>query len=211
MRARSPAQCLVSLAEAARTAVSVGHNWMVLDQRVSEVVASPLPDTVAIIDVRSLPPRLPDEIEMPGSESGPLLSVAVAPDESIAIVTAALKISPADPASTVPNHRMTVIDLTQLPPRAIGTPTTGASPTACRSIGPARWRWSPAGPTARCRSAPSRARPSRLRARWRSAARRTAARATCPSVRTGAAHCSRADAAQRIPIEGEASAIRTAE
>ena len=65
----------------AQIAVSVNDNKMMLDNGVPKVVANPPPDTVAIIDMKSLPPRLIDEIEAPASVAGPPLSVAVAPDE----------------------------------------------------------------------------------------------------------------------------------
>jgi len=112
----------------AQIAVSVNDNKMMLDNGVPKVVANPLPDTVAIIDMKTLPPRLVDEIEAPASVAGPPLSVAVAPDESIALVTSAMKVSPSDPSKLAPDNRMSVIDLTQRPARVLATLTTGNSP-----------------------------------------------------------------------------------
>jgi DNA-binding beta-propeller fold protein YncE len=120
--------CLTTAAGMAQVAVSVNDNKMVLDNGVPRVVANPQPDTVAIIDMKSMPPRLLDEIEVPASVAGPPLSVAVAPDESLALVTSAVKVSPTDPSKTVPDNRLSVIDLTMRPPRVIATLTTGASP-----------------------------------------------------------------------------------
>ncbi len=120
--------CLTTAAGMAQIAVSVNDNKMVLDNGVPRVVANPQPDTVAIIDMKSMPPRLLDEIEVPASVAGPPLSVAVAPDESLALVTSAVKVSPTDPSKTVPDNRLSVIDLTMRPPRDIATLTTGASP-----------------------------------------------------------------------------------
>jgi len=101
---------------------------MVLENGVPKVAANPQPDTVAIIDLKTLPPRLLDEINVPGSEAGPPLSVAVSPDESIALVTAAMKVSPTDATKVLPDNRMSVIDLTLRPPQVIATLTTGAAP-----------------------------------------------------------------------------------
>ncbi len=112
----------------AQIAVSVNNNKMVLDNGVPKVVANPQPDTVAIIDMKSMPPRLPDEINVPASVAGPPVSVAVMPDETLALVTAAMKVSPADATKAVPDNRMSVIDLTMRPPQVIATLTTGASP-----------------------------------------------------------------------------------
>jgi DNA-binding beta-propeller fold protein YncE len=124
----SAAPCMAPLAAAAQIAVSVNDNKMVLDNGVPKMVTNAAPDTVAIIDMRTMPPRLLDEIEAPGSVVGPPLSVAVAPDESIALVTAAQKISPTDPTKAIADNRMSVIDLTQRPPRVVATLGTGASP-----------------------------------------------------------------------------------
>jgi DNA-binding beta-propeller fold protein YncE len=122
------AVCLAATGAVAQIAVSVNDNKMVLDNGVPRLVANPQPDTLAIIDMKSLPPRLLDEIDVPGSVVGPPLSVAVAPDESLALVTSAMKISPNDATRSVPDNRMSVIDLTQRPPRILATLTTGASP-----------------------------------------------------------------------------------
>ena len=119
---------LLPLASAAQIAVSVNDNKMVLDNGVPKVAANPQPDTVAIIDMKTMPPRLIDEIEAPASVAGPPLSVAVAPDETIALVTSAMKVSPTDPSKVVPDNRMSVIDLTQRPARILATLPTGASP-----------------------------------------------------------------------------------
>jgi DNA-binding beta-propeller fold protein YncE len=68
-------------------------------------------DTVAIIDMRSNPPRIVSELEVGGSVVGPPSSVAISPKEEIALVTAAEMIDPADPTRRVPNDKLTVIDL----------------------------------------------------------------------------------------------------
>jgi DNA-binding beta-propeller fold protein YncE len=131
LRCRQPVVPWLLLAPfgvAAQIAVSVNDNKMVLDNGVAKVVANAAPDTVAVIDMKTMPPRLLDEIEVPGSVVGPPLSVAVAPDESLALVTSAQKLSPTDATKTVADNRMSVIDLTQRPPRIVATLTTGASP-----------------------------------------------------------------------------------
>ena len=130
------AALVASFGATAQIAVSVNDNKLVLDNGVPKVVANAPPDTVAIIDMKSLPPRLLDEIEVPGSVAGPPLSVAVAPDESIALVSSGQKISPADPTKLVNDNRLSVIDLTQRPPRVVAKLNTGAAPAGV-SINPA--------------------------------------------------------------------------
>ena len=106
-------------------AVSANDNKAVLVDGKTTVVPNPAPDTVAIIDLRASPPRLVAEIDAPASVIGPPTSVAVAPDESIALVTAAMKKSATDPSRQVPDSRVSVIDLTVRPPQVIATLTAG--------------------------------------------------------------------------------------
>ena len=110
----------------AQLAVSANDNKVVLDNGVVKTVANPAPDTVSVIDLGQFPPKLLAEIAVPTSVVGPPLSVAVAPDESIALVTAAEKIDPKDPTKRIPDNRVSVIDLRASPPRVIATLEAGA-------------------------------------------------------------------------------------
>jgi len=127
------ATCLSAGSVLAQFAVSVNDNKMVLDNGVPKVVANPQPDTVAIIDMKAMPPRLLDEINVPGSVAGPPLSVAVTPDETLALVAAAMRVSPNDATKVVADNRMSVIDLSLRPPQLIATLTTSASPAGVSS------------------------------------------------------------------------------
>jgi len=112
----------------AQLAVSANDNKVTLVNGVSTVVQNPPPDTVAIIDLKQFPPKLLAEIEAPTSVAGPPLSVAITPDESLALVTAAMRIDPNDPTKQVPNNRLSVIDLQASPPKVIAQLETGKSP-----------------------------------------------------------------------------------
>jgi DNA-binding beta-propeller fold protein YncE len=91
-------------------------------------------DTVSIIDMKASPPKLIAEIEVAASVAGPPTSVAVAPNESFALVTAAEKIDPADATKRIPNDVVTVIDLSAARPslidRAKGAVSKSAPPPA---------------------------------------------------------------------------------
>jgi DNA-binding beta-propeller fold protein YncE len=95
----------------AQLAVSANDNKQINVAGVGTIVANPPPDTVSVIDMGVFPPRLVGELQAPTSVVGPPSSVAVAPDESFALVTAAVKKSPSDPAKTVPDNRLSVINL----------------------------------------------------------------------------------------------------
>jgi len=89
-------------------------------------------DTLAIIDLAPVKsgkaPKLLHEIKVPGSIVGPPQAVAIAPDESFALVTANMKLDASDPPKQVPDNRMSVIDLQANPPAVIATVETGLGP-----------------------------------------------------------------------------------
>jgi DNA-binding beta-propeller fold protein YncE len=118
---------LVPLAAEAQLAVSSNDNKVMLDNGVNKVVPNAPPDTISIIDLAVSPPRVVAEIPVPGSVVGPPLSVAVAPDESIALVTSSTKLDPNDATKTVPDNRVSVIDLKARPPVVIATLEAGRS------------------------------------------------------------------------------------
>ena len=110
---------------AAQIAVSSNDNKAVLVDGVNTVPANARPDTATIIDMSVSPPRVIAELDVPGGWSAPPQSVAVAPDESIALVASSAKIDPANPQRTVFNDVLSVIDLKASPPRVIATLKTG--------------------------------------------------------------------------------------
>src|SRR6266704_4447413 len=62
-----------------------------------------------------------------GSVVGPPLSVALTPDESLALVGSSSRVDPNDPTKTVPDTRVSVIDLKASPPAVIATLEAGRS------------------------------------------------------------------------------------
>src|SRR5580704_6953067 len=68
---------------------------------VNTVPDNPVPDAVTIINLAVMPPKVIAEIRMPTSLVGPPSSVAIARDESFALVTAATRIDPADKTKIV--------------------------------------------------------------------------------------------------------------
>ncbi len=107
----------------AQLAVSANDNKAVLVNGVTTAVPNAAPDTVAIIDLRNRIPRLIAEIDAAASVVGPPLSVAIAPDESMVLVTAATRIAE---GKQVPDNKLQVIDLQSSPPRIIATLEAGA-------------------------------------------------------------------------------------
>jgi len=108
--------------------LSTNDNKVELVNGAATVVKSPRPDTLTVIDTKSWPPKVVAELDVPGSVVGPPFSVAVAPDESIALVTANEKLDPSDPAKRIANNTMSVVDLAATPPRIVATLETGRAP-----------------------------------------------------------------------------------
>ena len=101
----------------AQLALSANDGKAVLIDGVNSVPANPPADSVTVIDLNATPPKVIAEIQAPASVVGPPLSVAVARDESFALVTGATKLDPADPKKTAPDDKLSVIDLKASPPK----------------------------------------------------------------------------------------------
>jgi len=121
----------------AQVAVSANDSKMKLVDGVNTPVPNPPPDTVTIIDLRGAQPKVAAELKVPASVIGPPSSVAIAPDQSIALVTASTKLDPADPKKTAYDDKVSVIDLQATPPALIATlqAGTGASGVAINRTG----------------------------------------------------------------------------
>jgi DNA-binding beta-propeller fold protein YncE len=112
----------------AQLVLSANDNKVVLDNGSARTVRDPAPDTISVIDLSANPPAVRAEIEVPASVVGPPVSVAITPDERIALVTANQRRDPGDPSKLVPGNTMAVVDLTANPPRITATVPTGAAP-----------------------------------------------------------------------------------
>ncbi|MEI7871676.1 MAG: YncE family protein [Alphaproteobacteria bacterium] len=96
----------------AQIAVSSNDHKITQANGVNTNVTNPPPDSITIVDLGALPVKVLGTVSnVPGSVVGPPLSVAITPDESIALVASSSKIDPADPTKLVPDDRVTVIDL----------------------------------------------------------------------------------------------------
>jgi DNA-binding beta-propeller fold protein YncE len=109
----------------AQWAISSNDNKVILDNGVVKVVPDAAPDTVTIIDLGATPPKVIAELPVPGSVVGPPMSVAVTPDQGLALVTSSMKKDPADATKTIPDNRVSVVDLRATPPAVIATLQAG--------------------------------------------------------------------------------------
>ena len=100
----------------AQLAVSANDAKVKLVNGKTEVVANPPLDTISIIDLRASPPKVLAEVEVPNSVVGPPSNVAVSPKEEFVLVAGAMQIDPSDSTKTIPDDKLTVIDIAPLKP-----------------------------------------------------------------------------------------------
>jgi len=113
----------------AQIAVSANENKVVNINGTNTVIENAPPDTVTILDLGASPPKVLGEVQTGTSVVGVPQSVAIAQDESIALVTAATKKDPADPKKTTDDNKLAVIDLKASPPAVIQTVEVGLGPS----------------------------------------------------------------------------------
>jgi DNA-binding beta-propeller fold protein YncE len=126
------AMILAPISTMADIALSSNDGHTVLERGKQVAGKPPLPDSLSVIDLAQDPPRITATIEVPGSVVGPPMAVAVAPDESFAIVTSATKLDPGGVDGIGPDDRVSVIDLTSMPPRIAQSLQAGTGATVVR-------------------------------------------------------------------------------
>jgi len=120
---------LLTLPVRADLAIATNDGHIELVNGTPTPMKTPGPDTLAVIDFSGGTPKEIAEIDgVPGSVIGPPFSVVVTPDEHYALVTACMKVDPADPTKQTEDNRLTVVDLTAKPPVVVNTVTTGKGP-----------------------------------------------------------------------------------
>jgi len=119
------ASCLAAGSAFAQIAVSSNDGKMTLENGVAKTVVNPPPDSATLLDLGVSPVKVLGTISgVPGSVVGPPLSVAVTPDETLALIATSSKIDPGDPAKTIADDRVTIIDLKNQ--KVLGQLQTGA-------------------------------------------------------------------------------------
>jgi len=123
-----------TLAGTARADIAISSNdaHTLLDNGKQVAAPNAPADTISIIDLAANPPGVLATMEVPGSVVGPPMAVAIAKDESFAIVTSATKADAAGPAGISPDDRVSVIDLTAKPPKIVQSLHAGAGATTVR-------------------------------------------------------------------------------
>lgn len=90
------------------------------------------PDTLSYIDLTRDVPRLLWSIDVPFSDIGPPMAIAISADARFALVTSSTRADPAAPDNTAPDDRVSVVDLTTRPGRVVQTLHAGAGASAVR-------------------------------------------------------------------------------
>ena len=122
----------------AEIAVSGNDTKPKLTDGVVSVDPNRAPDNIVILDLKGPMPRVIGRVDnVPTSVVGPPSSVAITPDESLALISASTKIDPSDPTKTTSDNTLTVVDLKANPPAVIATleAGTGASGISINKAG----------------------------------------------------------------------------
>jgi DNA-binding beta-propeller fold protein YncE len=119
------ATCILCADAKAQIVVSANDAKVRLVDGVNTTVPDAPPDTVTIIQLSKGQPRVLAELQVPNSIVGPPQNVAITPDESLALVTSSTRIDPADGTKTVPDDKLSVIDLRATPPAVLVTLRAG--------------------------------------------------------------------------------------
>jgi DNA-binding beta-propeller fold protein YncE len=122
------AACALAGPAAAQLLASANDGKARLVNGATVIANPPSADSVTVLDLGAMPPRVVAQVEAPASVVGPPLSVAFTPDERLVLVTSNQRVDPANPARSIPDNRLSVIDLQAGPPRVVQTLETGRGP-----------------------------------------------------------------------------------
>ena len=117
---------LVAAPAAAEIVVSANDGKQVLVGGAPVVPAHPVADSISIIELNHGIARTIQTLAVATSVIGPPRSVAITPDGSYAIVTAARRIARGDPAMIEPDDQVTLVDLRTHPARVAAIVHAGA-------------------------------------------------------------------------------------
>lgn len=121
--------CAPALAIAQVVGVALDPKAELVDGEL-KVLPSPPADSVVFFEFSGTKAREIGRVAAPTSFQGPPSSVAVSADRKLALVTAFMKIDPADPAKLAPNDALSVVDLAVSPIRMTQTMSLGAQPSS---------------------------------------------------------------------------------
>ncbi|NUM52066.1 MAG: YncE family protein [Candidatus Hydrogenedentes bacterium] len=109
--------------------ISGNENKVDLTKGTPKFIPGAPPDSISILDFASFPPSVRHVTGVSNSVIGPPSNVAVAPDESIALVADSIQQDPADTSKYVPASRIYVLDLQSDPPSVIQEIEGGKQPS----------------------------------------------------------------------------------
>ncbi len=115
---------LPALPVGAQIALSASDAKAVLENGQIRIVQNPPADIVTILDLGT--GRVVGQVAAPHSVVGPPTSVAISADGRLGLVASAQRIDPTQPTRTIPDNKVSVIDLAATPPVVVQTVEAGA-------------------------------------------------------------------------------------
>jgi DNA-binding beta-propeller fold protein YncE len=129
------AAALIAAAPAARAAdiaLSGNDNHTTVENGKPVGMANPQPDNVSVLDMRPPLPRVVATVDVAFSDIGPPTAITFTPDGRYALVTSSTRPDPSAPDRAVPDDRVSVLDLSAMPPKVVQVAHAGAGATTVR-------------------------------------------------------------------------------
>lgn len=117
-----------TLAQSRQLLVTANENKVELRQGVVTVRQADTQDSLTVFDVSVSPAKLIAKVDVPVSVVGPPQTLALAPDLSVALVTAATRLNPEDKSKLAEGNQISVVDLEATPPALVQSLTVGPAP-----------------------------------------------------------------------------------
>lgn len=112
----------------AQVVVSANDAKQTLENGTLRNILPPQPDSLTVLEFSGPGVRMRGQAAVPTSVGGPPLTVAISPDEKLAVVSANQVWDANDPAKLSDGRFLTVVDIGATPPRVVGQVPTGAAP-----------------------------------------------------------------------------------
>lgn len=112
----------------AQVVVSANDAKQTLENGAIRNILPPQPDSITVLEFGGQGVRVRGQAQVPTSVAGPPLTVAISPDEKLAVVSANQVWDANDPTKLSDGRFLTVVDIAATPPRVVGQVPAGVAP-----------------------------------------------------------------------------------
>jgi DNA-binding beta-propeller fold protein YncE len=119
-------------ARAADIGLSGNDNHTTVENGKPVGMTNPTPDNVSVLDLSQPMPRVLGTIDVAFSDIGPPTAITFTPDGRYGLVTSSTRPDASAPDRVVPDDRISVLDLSVMPPKVVQVAHAGAGATTVR-------------------------------------------------------------------------------